>query len=154
MEFLPSVVASLQQQVDTAVERLRNRSAVFDGLADILGPPLESGLGPKATACFLVSHGGVHFLLFVSLGLGFPDEKPEVWVQNIRYGRTLPTMAFLIGVGSGGSSSGRVELGQLAARWSNPRFFFCAIVCGIRHPLQMYSRIAAWVESWNGRCSL
>lgn len=84
MEFLPSVVVSLQQQVNTAVERLQNRTIIFDSLSDILGPPLESGVGSKATACFLVSYAGVQLLLFVGLGLGFPEEKPEIWIESFR----------------------------------------------------------------------
>ncbi|CAD7701555.1 unnamed protein product [Ostreobium quekettii] len=97
-EFLPTVVTSLQQQVQNTIERLRNRGMIFEGLKEVLGPPLETSYGRKPTACFPVVHGHVQFLLFLSVGLGFPEDKPEIWVQNARrptrQGPVLPlTMA-------------------------------------------------------------
>lgn len=84
-EFQPSVTESLSEHVLKCAEMLKSRSLLIDQLAELLGHPLESTIGRRVCACFLVACGSIQFLLFVEIGIGFPEERPSLCVQMIRY---------------------------------------------------------------------
>lgn len=83
-EFQPSVADGLSEHIVKCVQRLKSRSLLIDQLAELLGHPLESTSGKRVCACFLVACGPTQFLLFVEVGIGFPEERPSLCVQMIR----------------------------------------------------------------------
>lgn len=83
-EFQPSVADSITQHIMESVQRLQRGIVLLDQLEEVFGHPLERTSGIPQTSCYLVAHMSVFFLLFVEIGIGFPDKKPILSVQNIR----------------------------------------------------------------------